>query len=78
MEGSITKNVLLCFKKSRTERAFSGSLNFNKRGYLCIAGCQIFQSKHNDSGSGYPSFDRGIEENLEYDVDYKIGYPAQN
>ena len=27
-----------------------------------------------DSGSGWPSFDRGEDKNLEYDVDYKIGY----
>lgn len=66
-------------RKAGTERAFSGSLNFNKReGVYVCAGCQIplYESKYKyDSGSGWPSFDRGIEENLEYDVDYKIGYP---
>ena len=66
-------------RKAGTERAFSGSLNFNiKEGTYVCAGCQIplYESKHKyDSGSGWPSFDRGIEENLEYDIDYKIGYP---
>ena len=65
-------------RKAGTERAFSGSLNYNKKDgiYVC-AGCQapLYESKYKfDSGTGWPSFDRGNEENLEYDVDYKIGY----
>ena len=66
-------------RKAGTERAFSGPLYDNKKAgtYVC-AGCQapLYQSEYKyDSGSGWPSFDRGIDENLEYDVDYKIGYP---
>ena len=66
-------------RKAGTERAFSGPLNDNKKAgtYVC-AGCQVplYQSEYKyDSGSGWPSFDRGIDDNLEYDVDYKIGYP---
>ena len=65
-------------RKAGTERAFSGSLNFNKKeGVYVCAGCQapLYESKYKfDSGTGWPSFDRGNEENLEYDVDYKIGY----
>jgi len=65
-------------RKAGTERAFSGSLNYNKKDgiYVC-AGCQapLYESKYKfDSGTGWPSFDRGNEENLEYDIDYKIGY----
>ena len=78
-EAQLPKMSYYVLRKAGTERAFSGSLNFNKRKgtYVC-AGCQIplYEFKHKyDSGSGWPSFDRGIEENLEYDVDYKIGYP---
>jgi len=65
-------------RKAGTERAFSGSLNFNKKeGIYVCAGCHapLYESKYKfDSGTGWPSFDRGNEENLEYDVDYKIGY----
>ena len=66
-------------RKAGTERAFSGHLNFVKdKGTFVCAGCQapLYESKYKfDSGTGWPSFDRGVEENLEYDVDYKIGYP---
>ena len=65
-------------RKAGTERAFTGPLNYNKsKGIYVCAGCQtpLYESKYKyDSGSGWPSFDRGIEDNLEYDVDYKIGY----
>lgn len=65
-------------RKSATERAFSGPLYTNKKDgtYVC-AGCKspLYASKYKyDSGSGWPSFDRGNDDNLEYDVDYKIGY----
>lgn len=65
-------------RKAATERAFTGPLNDNKREgtYVC-AGCQspLYSSAHKyDSGSGWPSFDRGNDDNLVYDVDYKIGY----
>ena len=66
-------------RKSGTERAFSGPLNHNKKkGLYVCAGCEtpLYESQYKyESGSGWPSFDRGIEENLEYDMDYKIGYP---
>ena len=65
-------------RKAATERAFTGPLNDNKRKgtYVC-AGCQspLYSSAHKyDSGSGWPSFDRGNDDNLAYDVDYIIGY----
>ena len=66
-------------REAGTERAFTGVLNYNKKkGIYVCAGCKapLYDSKYKyESGSGWPSFDRGIEENLEYDVDYKIGYP---
>tara|TARA_B110000444_G_C18782875_1_gene568367 strand:- start:919 stop:1404 length:486 start_codon:yes stop_codon:yes gene_type:complete len=74
--SNLAYNVL---RKGATERPFSGPLNKNKKEgtYVC-GGCRtpLYKSQHKfDSGTGWPSFDRGIEENLEYDVDYKIGYP---
>lgn len=66
-------------RHAATERPFSGPLNDNKKkGIYVCGGCQapLYKSQYKfDSGSGWPSFDRGFEENLEYDVDYKIGYP---
>ena len=66
-------------RHATTERPFSGPLNDNKKkGIYVCGGCQapLYESQYKfDSGSGWPSFDRGFEENLEYDVDYKIGYP---
>jgi|TARA_B100001109_G_C18763849_1_gene427326 peptide-methionine (R)-S-oxide reductase len=75
----LPKMAYYVLRKAGTERAFSGSLNYNKEDgiYVC-AGCQapLYESKYKfDSGTGWPSFDRGNEENLEYDIDYKIGYP---
>ena len=66
-------------RHAATERPFSGPLNDNKKkGIYVCGGCQapLYESQYKfDSGSGWPSFDRGFEENLEYDVDFKIGYP---
>ena len=66
-------------RHAATARPFSGPLNDNKKkGIYVCGGCQapLYESQYKfDSGSGWPSFDRGFEENLEYDVDYKIGYP---
>ncbi len=65
-------------REAGTERAFSGPLNkFYEEGLYVCAGCQtpLYESTYKyDSKSGWPSFDRGIDENIEYDVDYKIGY----
>ena len=84
MSDSEWKNVLPqlsynVLRKSYTEPAFSSSLNFNKKsGYYACMGCKkpLYSSENKyDSGSGWPSFDREIRNNVEYDVDYKIGYP---
>jgi peptide-methionine (R)-S-oxide reductase len=65
-------------REAGTERAFSSEFNENhKQGtYVCTA-CKTawYKSEHKfDSGSGWPSFDRAIKNNVELDVDYKIGY----
>lgn len=65
-------------REAGTERPFTSPLNKNyeKGTYVCAA-CKtpLYQSKHKfDSGTGWPSFDRAIEKNIEKDVDYNIGY----
>ncbi|WP_299528733.1 peptide-methionine (R)-S-oxide reductase MsrB [Ulvibacterium sp.] len=65
-------------RKAATENPFSSDLLDNKQeGIYVCAGCStpLFRSEHKfDSGTGWPSFDREIEGNVAYDVDYKIGY----
>ncbi|MDN3723428.1 peptide-methionine (R)-S-oxide reductase MsrB [Aequorivita sp. SDUM287046] len=61
-----------------TEPAFSSDFNDNhqKGTYVC-AGCgaPVFESKHKfDSGTGWPSFDRAIEDNVAYSTDNKLGF----
>ena len=65
-------------RKAGTENPGSSDLldNKEKGTYVCAA-CKtpLFKSEHKfDSGTGWPSFDREIEGNVAYDVDYKIGY----
>lgn len=73
--GTAAYNVL---RKAGTERPFSSALNKNyKKGIYVCAGCDtpLFKSEHKfDSGTGWPSFDREIQGNVEFDTDYKIGY----
>ncbi len=65
-------------REAGTERAFSSPLdkNYKSGDYHCKAcGVKLYESEHKfDSGTGWPSFDRGVDENLEYDVDHKVGY----
>ena len=65
-------------REAGTERPFSSELNSNKeKGTYVCAACQtpLFKSEHKfDSGTGWPSFDRAIGDNVAYDTDYKIGY----
>ena len=65
-------------REAGTERPFSSPLNYNKKkgSYVCAA-CKtpLYKSEHKyNSGSGWPSFDREIKGNIDFDVDYKIGY----
>ncbi len=65
-------------RKSGTERPFSHPYNNNKsEGVYVCAACKtpLYLSKYKyDSGSGWPSFDRAVKENVAIDVDYEIGY----
>jgi peptide-methionine (R)-S-oxide reductase len=74
----LTEMQYYVLREAGTERAFTSPLNKNyKKGtYLC-AGCKtaLYSSEHKfDSGTGWPSFDRALANNVALDVDYKIGY----
>lgn len=62
-----------------TERAFSSSLNREKRkGVYHCAGCDLplFKSEHKyDSGTGWPSFHTAIADHIETKRDYKLILP---
>jgi len=73
---SLTEYYIL--RESGTEQAFTGKYNsFYKKGtYICKA-CEtpLFLSKHKfDSGTGWPSFDTAIKENVGYDTDNNLGH----
>ena len=65
-------------REAGTERPFTSPLNENKKvGIYVCAACEtpLYDSSHKfDSGTGWHSFDRAIINNVELDVDYKIGY----
>lgn len=77
-KAELSKMAFYVLREAGTERAFSGKYDkfYEKGTYQCAAcATPLYQSKHKyDSGSGWPSFDRGEDENIEYDVDYKLGY----
>ena len=65
-------------RKGSTERAFTGAYwNLKEQGtYKCICcGSTLFSSETKyDSGSGWPSFDQPIKNNLKLSDDYELGY----
>ena len=74
----LPKMSYLVLRKAATERPFTGKYNNHKAdGTYTCAGCYtpLYQSENKyDSKCGWPSFDRAVESNIEYDVDYKLGY----
>lgn len=76
--AQLTDIEFFVLREEGTERAFTSDLLKNKAvGIYTCAGCgtELFKSEHKfDSGTGWPSFDREIEGNVAFDVDYKIGY----
>ena len=68
-------------RKKGTERAFSSKLNrINERGTFTCAACgnELYKTKDKfESGTGWPSFDRPIDESrVEYRPDRTGGYSA--
>ncbi len=74
----LTDMEFYILRKAGTENPGSSELldNKEKGTYVCAAcATPLFKSEDKfDSGTGWPSFDRGIEGNIDYDVDYKVGY----
>jgi peptide-methionine (R)-S-oxide reductase len=68
-------NVL---RKAGTERPYSSPLNdIKEAGTLVCAACNspVYKNEHKfESGTGWPSYDRAIDGQVERDIDYKIGY----
>lgn len=66
-------------RKEGTERAGTSPLNDEKRAgdYLC-AGCGLLlftSDMKYDSGTGWPSFFRAVEDHIETKTDFKLVYP---
>jgi peptide-methionine (R)-S-oxide reductase len=74
----LSEEEFYILREAGTERAFSSPLNKNYAAgtYVCAAcGTPLFKSEHKfDSGTGWPSFDREIENNVAFDTDYNTGY----
>ena len=74
----LPKMTYLVLRKAETEYPFTGKYNNHKsKGTYTCAGCNtpLYESENKyDSNCGWPSFDRAVESNIEYDVDYKLGY----
>ena len=77
-KSQLTELEYHVMRNGGTESPFTSEYNYNnKEGvYACKAcGIPLFRSEHKyDSRSGWPSFDRAIEGNVAYSVDYDIGY----
>ncbi|NNE33283.1 MAG: peptide-methionine (R)-S-oxide reductase MsrB [Winogradskyella sp.] len=77
-KAELTDEQYYILREEGTERPFSSPLNKNyKPGVYHCAGCNtpLFKSEHKfDSGTGWPSFDRPIKDNIAYGTDTKLGY----
>ncbi len=77
-KAELTPLQYYVLRESGTERPFTSPLNENKeKGIYTCAACKtpLYSSEYKyNSGTGWPSFDRAITNNVALDVDYKIGY----
>tara|TARA_B100000767_G_C19767667_1_gene538406 strand:- start:1056 stop:1541 length:486 start_codon:yes stop_codon:yes gene_type:complete len=76
--SKLPKMAYQVLRNEVTERPFSGTYDkFYEDGVYTCAGCNTklyFSENKYNSKSGWPSFDRGVDENIEFTVDYKLGY----
>lgn len=77
-KAELTAEEYNVLREAGTEPPFSSPLNKVKEPgtFVCAAcGNELYETKHKfDSGSGWPSFDRAIENSLAYSSDRKLGY----
>ncbi len=76
-KAQLTPQEYYVLRKKGTERPFTGKYNkyYGDGFYACAAcGAKLYESKYKfNSGTGWPSFDRGNEEKLEYEIDKSFG-----
>lgn len=77
-KAQLSEQEFYVLRKAGTERPFSSPLdkNYDSGVYVCVAcNTPLFKSEHKfDSGTGWPSFDRIIEGNVEFSTDRNLGY----
>ena len=77
-KAELTDEEYRILREAGTERPFSSPLNDVKEPgvFVCAAcGNELYRTKHKfDSGTGWPSFDRAIENSVAYSSDTKLGY----
>lgn len=76
-KAQLSDKAYYVLRENGTERAFTGKYNkFDEQGTYVCGGCKspLYESEHKfNSGTGWPSFDRGIDKNLEYIDDTSYG-----
>lgn len=74
----LTSDEFAVLRKASTERPHSSELNnINEPGTFVCAGCgnELYKTEHKfESGTGWPSFDRAIEDGVAYGADSKLGF----
>lgn len=77
-KAELTDEEYHILREAGTEKPYSSPLNnIKKPGVFVCAACgnELYETKHKfDSGTGWPSFDRAIENSLAYSSDRKLGY----
>lgn len=77
-QAQLSETQYYVLREAGTERPFTSPLDKTyKAGLYVCAACEtpLFESKHKfDSGTGWPSFDKEVEGNVDFDVDYNLGY----
>jgi len=75
---ALTPMQFYVLRQAGTERPNTSEYTyFKEKGTFVCAGCEVplYNSDRKfNSGTGWPSFDKAIEKNIETDTDYKIGY----